>query len=244
MTLNAPWKTPMSSPMRKTRSSRLHLLAQRLVERLAVAHHRHGVSRPPPSRRAGRPSLAGAVALGLALPALARLAVAHAGVGGAGLGQLVRHAPGLALALAAVRLGRALVHRPPAAHLLAEHVEVVVERVELRERRLCRRTRTASSTVAIACASHLLAPPRRRSRPRPRAVRRSSRSGRARATPRPPPWCGTPRGRPSSARGSGRSPPRRSCGWRSSRALRSASVTAACTSSTSMPSHRDARARR
>ena len=38
VTLKAPWKTPMSSPMRKTRLVALHLLAQRLVERLAVAH--------------------------------------------------------------------------------------------------------------------------------------------------------------------------------------------------------------
>src|SRR3954470_16586041 len=61
----------------------LHLLAQRAVEGLAVAHHRHG-----------RSVLLGHVALVLAL----------------------------------VHAGRPLVDRVPAAHLVAEDVDVVVER--------------------------------------------------------------------------------------------------------------------
>ena len=40
VTLKAPWKTPMSSPRMKTDLG-LHLLAQRLVQRLAVADLGH-----------------------------------------------------------------------------------------------------------------------------------------------------------------------------------------------------------
>ena len=64
---------------------------------------------------------------------LARPVVAHAGVGGALLGQLVGHLAGLALALAAVDLRGALVDGPPGGHVLVEDVDVVVERVEVGE---------------------------------------------------------------------------------------------------------------
>ena len=72
--------------------------------------------------------------------AAALLHVARAGVGGARLGQLVRDArlADLGLVLAAVHLGRALVHRVPALHLVAEHVHVVVERLERRRGALVR----------------------------------------------------------------------------------------------------------
>ena len=45
VTVNAPPKPPgmpMSSPMQKTRSSRSHLLADRLAQRLGNGHCRHG----------------------------------------------------------------------------------------------------------------------------------------------------------------------------------------------------------
>ena len=66
----------------------------------------------------------------------ARLLVAHVRVGGAGLGQLVRQLAGLALLLAAVHLGRALVDGPPGGHVAGEDVDVVVEGVEVGEGRL------------------------------------------------------------------------------------------------------------
>ena len=129
MTLKAPWNTPTSSPIRKTDSSALHLLAHGLVERLAVAHHGHQASSSCCASSAG-PGAPWPSAL--VLRAAALLHVAGARVGGARLGQLVRDAvlADLVLVLAAVHLGRALVDRVPALHLVAEHVDVVVERLE------------------------------------------------------------------------------------------------------------------
>ena len=167
VTLKAPWNTPTSSPMMKTRLVGLHLLAQRLVERLAVAHHRHQ-SAPPSSSgssAAGSPSASSACAA--AAPALLR--VAHRGVGGALLGQLVRQG---ARPRARARRGAARGSARP--------------RSTSRARRRRRRTRRRRASRGRGRASR-----RRTSRPRPpsrwppcRAPRRPSASSTPSSTSR------------------------------------------------------------
>src|SRR4051794_25187820 len=70
--------------------------------------------------------------------ARALLLVLAAGVRRSGLGQLVRQVTGVAFLLAAMRFGCALVDRVPALDLVAVDVDVVVERVEVGERRVVR----------------------------------------------------------------------------------------------------------
>ena len=168
VTLNAPWKTPTSSPMRKTRSSRLHLLAQRLVQRLAVAHHRH---QSAPSSSSG--------SAGPARPRRRRARRACAGAPARRPRRRRPRPPRPARAASRAPTSRSSSPRCTSGerssteyqprHLVAEHVDVVVERLERRGTGARRRTR----------------PPRRRSRSPPRrAPRRPPRSSTPSSTSR------------------------------------------------------------
>ena len=182
MTLNAPPNTPMSSPISITRSSRAQLLAQRRVQRLAVAHLGHQRRRPRrPAARSVDLLRDLAVALGRAADPPSRR-------------RLARRPPR--------RLGG--LDRVRAAHLVVEHVHVVVQRLRRRERRgLGERDRRVHPRDRLA---------RRSARARASSITpsRSSSSPNAGIGSRSRQLrdlllaCGTARGRPSSGRGSGR----------------------------------------
>ncbi len=133
VTLNAPSKTPMSSPIMKTVSSRsissrsAALSASRIR---IVAIRNRPRARPP--RHSSTLDLSAGALLRSAAAALRRLPA----VGGAGLVEVADAVllRGLPLALAAEGVGCALVDRVPALALLLDDVEVVVERVERRLR--------------------------------------------------------------------------------------------------------------
>src|SRR4051794_33390760 len=125
VTLKAPWKTPMSSPMRKTRSSRS--ISSRSASLSASRYRMTAMSVLVLLRLVG----------GLLVVVGARVVVARLGGGrveALHVGAVPRRA--LVDLLALANAGAALVDRVPAPDLVAEHVDVVVERLGRREGRL------------------------------------------------------------------------------------------------------------
>ena len=177
----------------------LHLLAQRLVERLAVAHDGHQRSSSAPRRRRPRP----APRRSPCRPDVLARACSTASLVGAPPARARPRPCSRSCSPRCTPAERSSTEYQPL-HLVAEHVDVVVERLGRRERRLVGERDRLVDALDDRLVD-LLRPRPPRARPPPRAAAREDlRSGRACATRRPAPWCGTPRGRPSSGRGSGR----------------------------------------